>query len=120
VPQSGRKDSAVSGREKSSSPFPHSTSTDSYAFNSEGNGSSSLQSYSSGAVRNKNVLDDPGDDIQFMDDVDNVDARYTNGRLKDARFVNGHGPKSPSYYKQDSLCVDGMFFPCFFVVVVVV
>ncbi|KAL8599137.1 hypothetical protein ACOMHN_007853 [Nucella lapillus] len=58
----GRKDSSHSAHEKSASPYPYSSSTESYLYS--GGISSSMHSFSS---KQTNVLDDPGDDIQYMD-----------------------------------------------------
>ena len=85
------KDSSASPHEKSPSPFPHSTSTDSHY--DTGNKSSSLYSFSSTHQSNpphtKNVLDDPGDDIEFMDDAEN--GEYNDEGIPDGA---GAGPRT--------------------------
>ena len=130
------KDSTVSPHEKSPSPFPHSTSTDSYL--DTGNKSSSLYSFSSAhqdLPHVKNVLDDPGDDIKFMDTEEKGafgDESVQRGagagpRTKGARLIQARGGalsrggedelgrRMPSgsrphrsFKHQSSLCTDGM------------
>ncbi|KAK7441966.1 hypothetical protein BaRGS_00040548 [Batillaria attramentaria] len=116
---------AAPQHDKSPSPFPHSTSTDS-PYGNDGK-SSSIHSYIS-AHSGKNVLDDPGDDIAFMDEVDSVEDDVPDSLPVRGGFVakggqeslpNGHGPQNSGYSSgrdrkgkrpllpQSSLDVDG-------------
>ncbi|XP_076466759.1 uncharacterized protein LOC143298000 isoform X2 [Babylonia areolata] len=97
VPPTERKDSSVS-------PCPHSTSTDSHLGN--GDVSSSVHSFSS-VPYSRNVLDDPGDDIEFMDAVENGgDRTVVIPGEGGVRQGEERGSRRP-YIQQSSLCVDG-------------
>lgn len=112
VPATSRKDSSHSAHEKSVSPYPHSSSTDSHL--GSGGVSSSVHSFSS-----KNVLDDPGDDIEFMDQGEGGDDLVQNGygeavvgyagrdgvRIEEEEVAGGRGRHV--FKQQSSLCVDG-------------
>ncbi|XP_025099441.1 uncharacterized protein LOC112567110 [Pomacea canaliculata] len=68
----------------SPSPFPQSTSTGSY--HDSGNKSSSIHFFGSAlgnsSSSSKNVLDYPGEDIQFMDDDGRIRSRHASGNDK--------------------------------------
>ena len=119
VPPGQRKDSSQSHHGKSPSPFPHSTSSDSHE---NGNRSGSLYSISSGkqVSQRRNVLDNPGEDIEFMDTEENdgidssrnrekvrgMDDRGDGSERRKADEQRG-GQKHRSFKHQSSLCVDG-------------
>lgn len=109
-PPPARRGSVISGHQNSSSPFPHSTSTESQYYDaSRGNKSSSQYSFSSAHV--KNSLDDPDDDIPFIDCVeDRVQAfAYDMNKSKSGTVLNGHShrPNVPVLKRDISLCIDG-------------